>query len=93
MDQITNTIILKPEINALRDPHYISLVESDFNIDSVYQTIPKNYSTANTIKPYFSEKKLRQRNRPIFMSPLTQMYAASLTIVGLFIVFRLSLPK
>lgn len=93
MDLFTNTIILKPEINALRDPHYISLVESDFDIDSVYQTVPKNYSTENTIKPYFLEKKLKLRNRPLFMSPLTQLYIASLTVVGLFIVFRLSLPK
>lgn len=94
MDQITNTIVFKPEINGLQDPHYISLVESDFDVEPIYQKVPSDYLTGNnTIKPYFLEKKLKLRNRALHMSPLTQLYVGALTVVGLFIVFRLSLPK
>lgn len=93
MNQNTNAIILRPEFNGLTPPHYISLVESEFDVEPIYQTIPPEYSTGKTINPYFLEKKLKLHNRSLHMSPLTQIYVGTLTVVGLFIVFRLSLPK
>jgi hypothetical protein len=93
MNQFTNSIILKPEFNGIHDPHYISLVESEFDVEPIYQEIPPKKLTGNTIKPYFLEKKMKLNNQSARMSPLTQIYVASLTVVGLFIVFRLSLPK
>jgi hypothetical protein len=92
MNQISSLISFKPVVNSHMGPHYISLVDSDFDVEPIYQEIPPEFSSERTIKPYFLEKKAKEY-ATIRMSPLTQMYVASLTVVGLFIVFRLSLPK
>jgi len=59
------------------DPYFISLVDSDADYPE----------TTGHIMPL--EKK---RNKP-FMTSIAQLYIASLTIIGLFIIFRLSLAK
>jgi hypothetical protein len=92
MNQNANLISFKPVVNSHTGPHYVSLVNSEFDVEPVYQEILPEFSSERTIKPYFLEKKMKEYTT-IRMSPLTQMYVASLTVVGLFIVFRLSLPK
>ena len=92
MNQISNSISFKPVYNSQSGPHYISLVDSGFNTEPVYQEIPPEFSSERTIKPYFLEKKMKQY-ATTRMSPITQIYVASLTVIGLLIVFRLSLSK
>ena len=89
---MNQTVLLKPDIHSLNDPHYISLVESEFDTEDIYQEVPHEYNNEKTIKPYFLEKKMNT-NGMLRMSPLTQLYVGSLTVIGLFVVFKLSLGK
>lgn len=63
------------------DPYYISLVHSEYATDYPETT------GQNKIMPYLDKK------RKPFMTSIAQLYIASLTIIGLFIIFRLSLAK
>jgi hypothetical protein len=89
---MNQSIILTPDIHSINEPRYISLVESEFGTEDIYQEVPPEYNNEKTIKPFFLEKKMKT-NKTLRMSPLTQLYVGSLTIIGLFIVFKLSLAK